>query len=135
VCKAQQELCVGVKPVMSQPEWQVAQNNVEALIRKVCFSTRCWFVLISHIDRETDQVLGGSKIMTSALGKALPPKYPPMFSDVILSVRDGKKFTWSTAATGVDLKTRNLDFEEGMPQDFARIVAKWKSRGGIVEAE
>lgn len=133
VCKAAMELTIGEKPVANQPEWQLAQNNTEALIRKLCQVTRCWFILIAHIEREVDEVLGGSKIMTSALGKKLAPKLPALFSDVILSQREIKKFSWSTVALGADLKTRNLPLEENIPQDFGQIVAKWRSRGGIIE--
>jgi hypothetical protein len=53
-----------------------------------------------------------------------------MFSDVILSYREGTKFFWSTANPQADLKARNLPIADGLSQDFTAIIEKWKSRGG-----
>jgi hypothetical protein len=83
------------------------------------------------VERETDAILGGVKLMVSTLGKALAPKLPPMFSDVILTVREGSKFTWDTGSAMADVKTRNLPIAGGQPADFRSIVSKWKSRGGV----
>ena len=84
------------------------------------------------MERETDAVLGGVKIMVSSLGKALGPKLPPMFSDVILTAREGSKFSWDTGNAMADVKTRNLTIAQGLAPDFGAIIAKWKSRGGAV---
>jgi len=53
-----------------------------------------------------------------------------MFSDVILSSREGTKFLWSTANPQADLKARNLPIADGIAQDYKAIIQKWKSRGG-----
>jgi hypothetical protein len=132
-CQASKEWAVGEKLILHEGEWQVAQNNVENFVRQAYTSLRCWFIVIAHIDRETDYVQGGSKIMVHALGRKLAPKLNPLFSDVVLAVRQGKEFYWDSAAVDVDLKTRNLPIESKMPPDFGRIVSTWKSRGGIVE--
>ena len=123
---------IGGKVVRSQSDWGVAQNLVENLLRKLCDGCRCHFILISHVERETDPVLGGSKITTATLGKALAPKIPAMFSDVILTVREGTKWSWDTSNPLADLKTRNLPFAAGQAPDFKPILEKWKSRGGVV---
>lgn len=123
-------MVVGKKPVRSQADWGIAQEQVEKLLRKLCDGCRCHFVLLSHVEREVDQVFGGVKITVSSLGKALPPKIPPMFSDVILTVRQGTSWSWSTANALADLKTRNLATAEGLPPTFKAIIDKWKSRGG-----
>lgn len=133
LCVASKEWAVGNKLVLHQGEWQVAQNNIENLVRNLTIVCRCWVVVIAHVDRETDLVLGGSKIMVHALGKALAPKLPPLFSDVIMATREGAAFTWDTAAPGVDLKTSNLAIAAKLPPSFSPIVEKWKSRGGVVE--
>jgi AAA domain len=133
LCRAAIELTVGGKPVMSQPEYMVTQNNIENLLRQLVTVTRCWVVVIAHLDRILDEVGGGTKIMLQSLGKALSPRLPQIFSDVILANREGKKFTWSTAASGVVLKTRNLPIEDNMPPSFGPIVDRWKSRGGLIE--
>lgn len=123
-------LVVGGKPVKSQADWGIAQDQVEKLLRQLTDGCRCHFVLLAHVERETDQVFGGVKITVSTLGRALAPKIPPMFSDVVLAQREGTKFTWSTANSQADLKARNLAIADGLPQDFNIIINKWKSRGG-----
>lgn len=127
-------LVIGGKPVRSQAEWGIAQDQIEKLLRQLCDGCSCHFVLVSHVERETDQVFGGVKITVSTLGKALAPKIPPMFSDVILSQREGTKFTWTTANSLADLKARNLPIADGLSPDFKQIFTKWLSRGGAFSA-
>ena len=131
--RAAMQLVVGGKATRSQAEWGQAQHYVEELLQKLTNGCRCHFVLIAHIERETDQVLGGSKITMSTLGKALGPKIPQMFSDVVLCRREGDKFMWSTADVSADLKFRNLPLSSTIKPDFAQIVSKWKSRAAGVE--
>lgn len=127
-------LVVGSKPVKHMGDWGIAMDNLERLIQKLCVDTQCHFVLIAHAERETDEVMGGSKIMAGTLGKKLAPRLPRFFSDVILADKTGAKFTWSTAAVGADLKARNLPIADGLPPDFGQIVANWKKQGGTVIA-
>lgn len=128
--RAAMSLVVGGKPVRNQSDWGIAQDQVEKIVLMLSENCRCHFVLIAHVDRETDAVLGGVKLMVSALGKALAPKLPPMFSDVILTVREGGKFTWDTGSAMADVKTRNLPIAAGLPADYGAIIKKWESRGG-----
>jgi len=128
-------LVVGGKPVRHQGDWGIAMQLVENLIQKLCMDTRCHFILIAHSERETDEVMGGSRIMAATLGRKLAPKLPRFFSDVILSDKTGTKFTWSTAAVGADLKARNLPVADNLPPDFAQVVSSWKRQGGIIEQE
>jgi hypothetical protein len=125
-------LVVGGKPVKSQADWGIAQDQIEKLIRQLTDGCRCHFVLTAHVEREVDQVFGGVKVTVSTLGRALAPKIPPMFSDVVLSYREGTKFFWSTANPQADLKARNLPIADGIAPDFQQIIAKWKSRGGAL---
>lgn len=123
-------LVIGGKAVKSQSDWGIAQDQLERLLRKLCDGCTCHFVLLAHVERETDLVLGGVKLMVATLGKALPPKVPAMFSDVILSVRQGDKWSWDTASVQADLKTRNLPIKSALEPDFRPIFTKWVSRGG-----
>lgn len=123
-------LVVGGKPIKTQADWGIAQDQIEKLIRQLTDGCKCHFVLTAHVEREVDLVFGGVKITVSTLGKALAPKIPPMFSDVVLSSREGAKFLWSTANTQADLKARNLPIADGQAQDFKPIFNKWQSRGG-----
>jgi hypothetical protein len=123
-------LVIGNKPLKDQRDWGIAQDQIEKLLRQCCDGAKCHFVLTAHVEREVDQVFGGVKVTVSTLGRALAPKVPPMFSDVILSVREGIKFSWSTANPQADLKARNVPIADGIPPDFKQIFNKWCSRGG-----
>jgi len=130
VNNAAMSLVVGGKPIKTLVDWGIAMDQVEKLLRQLCEGCRCWFVLLAHVEREVDQVLGGQKITVGTLGTKLAGKIPPMFSDVILSYRQGATFLWSTANPQADLKARNLPIADNIPPDFSQIVAKWKGRGG-----
>lgn len=121
-------LVVGGKAVRSQSDWGIAQGQVKAIIQKLCEACICHFILIGHVERETDQVLGGVKLMISTLGKALAPDIPIMFSDVILTVRNADKWQWDTASAIADVKTRNLPIKGDNLPTFKTILDKWVSR-------
>lgn len=127
-------LVVGGKPVKSQSDWGIAQDQVEKVLTMLCDGCRCHFVLLAHVEREIDQVLGGVKLMTSTLGKALAPKIPSLFSDVILAVRNGDKWQWDTSNPMADLKSRNLPIKGDLAPSFIPLIEKWKSRGGVLAA-
>ena len=135
VCDCAMALVIGGKPVRSMADWQVAQDQAVKLLRQLCEGTVCHFILIGHVARETDQVLGGVKVMASALGKAMAPVLPAMFSDVVLAERKGDKWTWDTANMMADLKTRNLPIKSDIPPDFGQIFTKWISRNKTPEVE
>lgn len=132
LARAAMSLVVGGKPVSNQSDWGIAQGQIERIVRMWTDNCRCHFVLITHVERETDQVMGGVKIMVSTLGKALAPKLPPMFSDVILAERSGTTFNWNTGSAMADVKTRNLPISEKNPADFGAIIKKWQARGGVL---
>ncbi len=121
-------LVVGGKAVRNQSDWGIAQDQVEKLVRMLCDNCACHFILLAHVERETDAVLGGVKLMVSTLGKALAPKFPAMFSDVILTERSGTKWTWNTASAMADVKTRNLPIAADITPTFKTIVDKWVKR-------
>lgn len=132
LARAAMSLVVGGKPVRNQSDWGIAQDQVEKITRMWTDNCRCHFVLITHVEREQDAILGGIKLMVATLGKALAPKLPPMFSDVILAERAGKTFTWNTGSSMADVKTRNLEISEKLPASFEPIIKKWQSRGGVI---
>jgi hypothetical protein len=121
---------VGVKPVRAKPDYGVVQEQMERFIRYCCDGCKCHFILIAHVEREVDEILGGAKLMTSAPGQKLSPKLPSMFSDTILAVRNGSEWLWDTASPLADLKTRNLPVSQKIRPDFKQIIDKWASRGG-----
>jgi hypothetical protein len=121
---------VGNKPVRDKPDYGIVQEQMERFIRYCCDGCKCHFVLIAHVERETDDVLGGLKLMTSAPGQKLAPKIPSMFSDTILTVRVKDKWNWDTGSPLADLKTRNLPVSQNIDPNFKLIIEKWQSRGG-----
>jgi len=123
-------LIIGNKPLKDQRDWGMAQDLIEKFVRQLTGGCECHFVLTAHVERELDQVFGGVKVTVSTLGKALAPKIPPMFSDVVLAYREAKNFYWSTANPQADLKTRNLPLADGIAPNFKQIFDKWQSRGG-----
>jgi len=125
-------LVIGGKPVRNPGDWGLAQDQVYKILKLLCDDCPMHFILIGHVERETDAVLGGVKIMISTLGKALAPMLPVMFSDVILTVRNSSTWTWDTASAMADVKTRNLPIAATNQPTFATIIAKWKARGGTI---
>lgn len=119
-------LVTGGKPIRGQQDWQVAQNHLERFLDKLTH-LQCHYLLTAHIDRETDEVAGGSKIMPSTLGKKLAPKLGRFFDDVIQASREGKRFQWATDTLGSDLKTRHLDIAGNIDPSFDALYARWKA--------
>lgn len=127
--KSVTELRIGGAAVKTQSDIYMIQGQIEKTLRQLTDGCPCHFVLISHIEVETIPLLG-ARITVSTIGKALAPIIPPMFSDVILCTREQAKWTWSTANSQTDLKTRNLPIQDGLTPDFAQIFTRWKQRGG-----
>lgn len=131
---AAMNLVTGSKPVKSQADWGVAISNLEFLMTKLTTALTCHFVLTAHLERETDEVTGGTTLMASTLGKKLAPKLPRFFSDVIHCKRTGDKFVWATDTINTDLKARNLPIKDNLPASFAQLLESWKANGGVIEA-
>ena len=106
LCDSAMKACIGGKFARDQKDWGLAQNIVEGILRKITSESKYHFVLISHVERETDPNGGGLKLMASALGRALAPKLPAMFSDVVLAKRIGRDFWWDTEDPAADRRGR-----------------------------
>lgn len=126
------QLYLGMKPAWSQSDWPIPQKQVENLLRAMVSDTQCFFVLLSHLEREKDELTGGTVLTVKALGRALAPEIPPMFSDVIKCDRNGDKFTWNTAAGNCVTKTRNLPIKAGQESSFVNLIEGWKKKGGVI---
>ena len=61
-------LVVGNKPMKSMADWGLAQDQLEKLLRQLTDGCKCHFILIAHVEREVDQILGGI-----AHGRCLAP--------------------------------------------------------------
>lgn len=128
---AAMKMVIGSRPTAAPPDYGVAQNNLMNFLRFFTQGTPFPFVITSHVDRNTDEVTQSTKIMVKSIGRALYTDIPPLFSEVIYAVREGPKFTWDTAAYGVDCKTRSLGYRAGIPPTFAGIMDVWKKRAGL----
>lgn len=122
---------VGNKPTASPSDYGVSQNNLMNFIRLCTQGISATFVMTAHVDRQVDDISGTTKIMVKSIGKALAGEIPQLFSDVIFTVREGDKFTWDTAAYGVDCKTRSLGYRSKITPDFGQIMQTWQQRGGV----
>ena len=134
LCKAAMSCVVGSKPVWNPGDYAVGQKQVEGFLRLVCDHCLCWFVLIGHVEKEVDPIIGGTNITISAIGAKLAPLIPPMFSDVIYCTREGNKWVWNTAKTGVACKARNLPWADGLKPDFGIIYKTWAQRAEAAAA-
>lgn len=131
---AAMNMVTGSKPVKSMSDWGIAMDNLERLITKLTTDLQCHFILTTHLEREVDEITGGSSMMASTLGKKLGPRLPRFFSDVIYARREGDRFLWSTASVGVDSKSRNLPLSDKLAPSFDLIMHSWKANGGVIEA-
>lgn len=122
------EMVTGSKPVRDKPDYGIAQGNLMNLILKLCSGCQCHVVLLAHVNREVDEIMGGVKLFPNTIGKAILSDLTQPFSDVILSQRETTKFYWDTANTQADLKTRNLPISSRIDPDFELILGKWYSR-------
>lgn len=119
---------VGFKPSPHQGEWGIAMNSLEMLLLKLTADCKCFFVLTAHVDKEPNELTGGTTIYASALGRKLAPKIPRFFSEVILAKRAADKFLWSTASNEADLKNRALPVGSSLDPSFQPIVDAYRRR-------
>jgi hypothetical protein len=126
--KAAMSCVVGARPVWAPGDYQVGQKQVAGFLDLIDGNCRCWFILLAHIEKELDPVAGGYAMTASTIGKALGPVLPGKFSDAVLTTREGTKWTWNTAKSGVAVKARNLPWQDGLPANFKPILEKWLAR-------
>jgi len=132
---AAMKMVIGSKPTAAPADYGVAQNMLMNFLRLCTQGCACHFVLLAHVGREKDEMTGSIKLMTRAVGGAISGDIPPMFSDVIFTVREGTAFSWDTANANVDVKTRNLPIAAKQPPNFASIMEKWSARAKAAGAK
>lgn len=125
------KMVIGNKPTGSPPDYGVAQNNLMNFLRLVTQGMPCTFIMTAHVDRQVDEIAQTTKTMVKSIGKALATDIPPLFSDVIFTVREADQFYWDTAAYGVDTKTRSLGYRSKIKPDFAQILDVWLKRAAV----
>lgn len=124
-------MATGNKPVMSQPEYQVAQNNLINFLRYLTQGLDCTVVMTAHLQRQVNEITGSTVLMTSSIGKAIADDIPKLFSEVLFSYREGNAWYWDTSAPNVVTKTRYLPIRAKITPDLGQIMDRWlvRSRG------
>lgn len=130
--KMAKRLVVGGKPNLHQGEWGTAMEVEEMFLDLLIGNTKCFVCCTAHLEKEFDEVQGKQVLMASFLGRRLAPKIPSSFSDVVLTIRTGDKFRWSTAALDVDLKSRTLPLSDEIPPSFKQVVEGWHKRNTVL---
>ena len=127
---AAMKMQIGTKPTAAPKDYGVAQNNLMNFLRLCTQGSQYTFVLIAHPSRVVNELSGQTTIQVNTVGQAICSEIPPMFSEVIYTIREGKDFYWDTAAYGVETKTRSLGYQSKLRPDFAQIMDLWVKRGG-----
>jgi hypothetical protein len=128
-------LCtIGYKPTAHEGEWGMAMNLEEQLMHKLTSDCKCYFTLITHIDREPDPITGASRVMPSALGRKLAPKLNKMFGDIVRARRTTDGFWWATVDSEADLKNRALPVSPQIVPSFEAFVLSHDARKKLLAA-
>lgn len=119
-------LVLGDKPVRSVSDYGIAMGNLYTFLKKCTTSLNCHFVLLSHLEREKDEISGAVLNKVSTLGQQLAPVIPNDFPDTVLCQRRGTEFSWSTLNDSYILKHFYLPLSDEIPPTFKTIYDKWK---------
>ena len=122
------DVTMGQKLTAHPGEWGIGMKLIETAVNTWTANLKCFFVLTAHIERETDEVSQGTKLMASTLGKKLAPKLPRYFSEVVLASTENGKFFWNTTHHSMDLKHRALKLGMNLDPSFRPIVEAYKRR-------
>lgn len=126
-------LVTGSKPVKSLPEWGAAIDAEMRFTNHLCFGILSHVVIMAHVTRETDEVLGGIKIMVNALGRKAPQELPKYFTDCILTKHESGTFSWTTADSRVETKSTTLVSGAKLEPSFIPLMKEWRSRSALTE--
>jgi hypothetical protein len=125
-------LVVGTKPVRAVGDWGLAMNQVQTVVSMCASSLACHYVLIGHVEKETDETTGAQLQMLSTLGRKLAPTLPRYFSDVLLTRNVQGKFFWASLYPGVDVKGRHCPLSDSLPADFGPLLDVWREKTGTL---
>ena len=122
---------VGHKPVKTLQDWGVAIESLENLENQIS-SIRAPFVLLTHIERETDETTQEVFITIAALGNKYPLRIGRNYHDVIMATQKAGEFQWATTARSCQLKGTYLPIADKQAADFRPLVCQWLSDNGLV---
>jgi hypothetical protein len=114
-------LCVGLKPILSRPEYNPVMSMVEGFCQLFWGSTHCNAVILSHIDREVNPTTGLSSITLHTLGQKLAPRIVKMPDEIVLAEYSEDDYIWATNVPGMILKHRSLPASAKLTPDFSQL--------------
>lgn len=114
-------LCVGLKPILSQPEYNPVMGAVEGFLQLMFGGTKCNAVLLSHIDREVNPVTGISGITIHTIGQKLAPRITKMPDELLMAQEHNGIYTWSNDNPGQITKRRALPLSSELRPDFSQL--------------
>lgn len=128
--KSAMQMITGGRLVRSQPQWGAAQETEMGIVYEWVENLSCFFALTAHVERREDLVFGGITYNPKAIGKAIGPDLPPLFSDAVFCKREGGRWWWSTDEARMKLKAQNLPWSNEIPPTFEQIVSAYHKRVG-----
>jgi hypothetical protein len=126
------QLTVGVKPVKTLQEWGVAIDNLENFENQIT-TIKAPFVLLAHVERETDDVTKKIFVTIATLGSKYPLRIGRNYHDVILAEQKEGKFYWHTTERDCQLKGTHLPIEAKQEATFAPLVCQWLADNNLVK--
>lgn len=126
------QMTVGAKPVKTLQDWGVAIESLENLENQIT-TIRAPFVLLAHIERETDETTQKVYVTLAALGVKYPLRIGRNYHDVVLADQKAGEFTWATTARDCQLKGTYLPIADKMKPDFRPLVCQWLVDNGLLD--
>ena len=114
-------LVVGLKPILTRPEYNPVMGAIEGFLQLFWGSTTCNTVLLAHIDREVNPITGISGITVHTIGQKLAPRLVKIPDEIITATYDEGAFRWNTELPGQITKTRRMPRGVDLSPDFAQI--------------
>lgn len=127
------QLTVGAKPVKTLQDWGVAIESLENFENQIT-TIRAPFVLVAHIERETDETTQKVYVTIATLGSKYPLRIGRNYHDVVLCEQKAGEFTWATTARDCQLKGTYLPIADKLKPDFRPLVCQWLYDNGLLEA-
>lgn len=124
----------GHRPTMTRPEYGVCQEHIRDMLA-LWTSLRCFFVLVAHVSRETNDVTGQERVTASTIGQALTSEIPAFFSEIVKTGVVGDQYIWSTLDQSTDVKHRALPRDAKIKPTFVPIVEAYRRRKAEAEAK
>ncbi len=113
-------LCVGMKPILSRPDYNPVMGAVENFLDLWWGATRCNTVLLSHVDREVSPITGTTSITIHTIGQKLAPRLVKKPDEIITTTYDEGRYHWHTELPGQITKTRRMPRGVDFEPDFSR---------------